>query len=76
MTTTSMELPADARRWAGLAAVVCGVVGLLYWPLHALAYFATESGRDSEGVLKLTAWPRAPLESLLDWSSPNTEGYS
>ena len=67
-----MELTPDARRWAGLAAVVGGVVGLLYWPLHALAYFATESGSDSEGILKPTEWLREPLGSLLDWSSPDT----
>jgi hypothetical protein len=67
-----MELTPDARRWAGLAAVVGGVVGLLYWPLHSLAYFATESGSDSEGLLKPTEWLREPLEPLLDWSSPDT----
>jgi hypothetical protein len=62
----------DARRRFGLAAVVGGVVGLLYWPLHSLAYFATEDGHDSEGVLQPTQWLRKPLEPLLDWSSPDT----
>ena len=52
--------------------VVAGVVGLLYWPLHSLAYFATDDGRDSEGVLRPTEWLQKPLEPLLDWSSPDT----
>jgi hypothetical protein len=67
-----MELTAATRRWTGLAAVVGGVVGLFYWPLHSLAYFATESGTESEGLLKPTEWLREPLESLLNWSSPDT----
>jgi hypothetical protein len=67
-----MELTADARQWTGLAAAVGGVVGLLYWPLHALAYFATDSGSDSEGLLRPTEWLREPLEPLLAWGSPDT----
>jgi hypothetical protein len=67
-----VRLSNDLRRWGGLAAVVGGIVGLLYWPLHSLAYFATEDGRDSEGLLQPTEWLRKPLEPLLDWSSPDT----
>jgi hypothetical protein len=62
----------ELRRWSALAAVAGGIVGLLYWPLHSLAYFATEDGRDSEGVLRPTEWLQKPLDPLLDWSSPDT----
>jgi len=34
-------------RWGGLAAMLGGIVGILYAPFYALAYFATEDGAES-----------------------------
>jgi hypothetical protein len=54
----------------GLAAVVGGVVGILYFPLHSLAYFASEGS--SDGVVKWADAGRDLLARLLDWSSADT----
>ena len=58
------------QRWTGLAAIAGGVVGILYFPLHSLAYFATEDG--TEGVIKWKDFGRDLLEPLLDWDSADT----
>lgn len=58
------------QRRTGLAAIAGGVVGILYFPLHSLAYFATEDG--TEGVIKWKGLGRDPLEPLLDWGSADT----
>jgi hypothetical protein len=54
----------------GLAAIVGGIVGILYFPLHSLAYFATEGG--TEGPIKWSESGRDLLEPLLDWDSADT----
>ena len=54
----------------GLAAVAGGVVGILYFPLHSLAYFASEGG--SEGVVKWADSGRDLLGPLLEWDSADT----
>jgi len=54
----------------GLAAIVGGVVGILYFPLHSLAYFATEDG--TEGPIKWSDSGRDLIEPLLDWDSADT----
>lgn len=56
----------------GLAAACGGVIGLVYFPLHTLAYFATEDGRDSQGAVKWADFGRDLLEPLLDWGSADT----
>ncbi len=54
----------------GLSAVVGGVVGILYFPFHSLAYFETEAG--SEGIIKWRESGRDLLEPFLDWNSADT----
>ena len=34
-------------RWGGLAAMLGGIIGIVYAPFYALAYFATEDGAES-----------------------------
>ena len=43
-------------RYGGPAAMVGGILGLLYAPLHALAYFATEDGAESLEAPWVAAW--------------------
>lgn len=45
----------DGVWWGGLAAVVGGVVGVLYAPLYALAYFATPMGTESLEAARVAA---------------------
>jgi hypothetical protein len=40
----------DQVRWTGLAAMVGGVLGLVFAPLYSLAYFATDDGAADAGV--------------------------
>ena len=54
----------------GVAAIAGGIVGILYFPLHSLAYFATEDG--TEGPVKWADRGRDLLEPLLDWGSADT----
>jgi hypothetical protein len=60
------------ERRLGGAAVIGGIVGILYFPLHSLAYFATEDGAGSDGALGWSGEGRDVLEPLLDWSSADT----
>lgn len=46
-------------RWGGLAAMVGGIVGILYSPFYALAYFATEDGAASLEAPWVAAWAGA-----------------
>lgn len=45
-------------------------MGILYFPVHSLAYFASEGG--SEGVVNWADAGRELLGPLLDWSSADT----
>lgn len=65
-------MPSGRTRPLGAAAVVGGVVGILYFPLHSLAYFATEDGGDSQGALGWADSARDLLEPLLDWDTADT----
>lgn len=47
--------PVHIRRLA-LLAIIGGVVGLLYWPFYATAFFATPSGADSADPWWVSAW--------------------
>ena len=45
-------------RWGGLAASVGGVVGILYGPFHAVAYFATRDGAAALDAPWVAAWAK------------------
>ncbi len=55
-----------AARWLALAAVLGGLVGVVYFPLHSLAYFGTG---EPQGAVKWADGGRDLLEPLLDWGS-------
>ena len=60
-------------RRGGLAAMLGGIVGILYAPLYALAYFATEDGAESLEAPWVAAWAgavRSALEPLLTFAQP------
>jgi hypothetical protein len=52
-------------RWGGLAALVGGVVGILYFPFHAAAYFATQDGASSLDAPWVAAWAE-PFARVFD----------
>ncbi|TFV90032.1 hypothetical protein [Blastococcus sp. CT_GayMR16] len=70
-----MEFPTLVRR-GGLAALVAGVVGVLFAPLYALAYFQTQDGGESLSEFgPLVPWHETlgpALEPLLTFASPDT----
>lgn len=60
-------------RWGGLAAMLGGIVGILYSPFYALAYFATDDGAESLEAPWVAAWAgalRLALEPLLTFAPP------
>ena len=60
-------------RWGGLAAMLGGIVGILYSPFYALAYFATEDGAESLEAPWVAAWAgalRPILEPMLTFAPP------
>lgn len=57
-------------RFAPFAAVAGGIVGVLFWPLHSLAYLATKDGGDP--VLNWADTGRDVFGPLLDWDSVDT----
>lgn len=60
-------------RGGGLAALLGGIVGILYAPFYALAYFATEDGAESLEAPWVAAWARILrpiLEPLLTFAPP------
>lgn len=62
-------------RWGGLAAMLGGIVGILYFPFHAVAYFATEYGASSAEPARVAAWSgafRSLFEPLLTFASPDS----
>lgn len=61
-------------QWGGPAAMVGGVLGVLYSPFAALAYFATKDGAkfaDSPPVAAWTGVVRPVLEPFLTFASPD-----
>ena len=61
------------NRRGGLAAMLGGIVGILYAPFYALAYFATEDGAGSLEAPWVAAWAgalRPILEPLLTFAPP------
>lgn len=60
-------------RRGGLAAMLGGIVGILYAPFYALAYFATPDGAESLEAPWVAAWAgaiRPILEPLLTFAPP------
>ncbi|MCA1718134.1 MAG: hypothetical protein LC781_15380 [Actinobacteria bacterium] len=60
-------------RRGGLAAMLGGIVGILYAPFYALAYFATPDGAESLEAPWVAAWAgavRPALEPLLIFAPP------
>lgn len=60
-------------RWGGLTALLGGIVGILYSPFYALAYFATEDGAESLEAPLAAAWAgalRPILEPFLTFAPP------
>lgn len=64
------QLGSARERRLGLAAVVGGVVGILYFPLHALAFLRTDDGM--EGLLPWADRGYDLLGPLLDWDDVDT----
>lgn len=68
----------DAPKWirrGGLAAMLGGIVGILYAPFYALAYFATADGAESLEAPWVAAWVdvvRPVLDPLLTFAPPET----
>jgi hypothetical protein len=65
--------PSKPIRYGGLAAMLGGIVGILYAPFYALAYFATEDGAESLEAPLAAAWAgvlRPTLEPLLTFAPP------
>ena len=66
-------MPSKLIRWGGLAAMLGGIVGILYAPFYALAYFATEDGAESLEAPWVAAWVgalRPILERFLTFAPP------
>lgn len=66
------EISFAAQRRLGLTAAVTSVLGILYWPFHAVAYFQTEDGRESKGALPWDGAARDTLGPAIDWSDVDT----
>src|SRR5215213_5658582 len=58
-------LSANFVRCGGLAALVGGVIGILYFPFHATAYFATQDGAASLDAPWVAAWAE-PFARVFD----------
>jgi hypothetical protein len=61
-------------RRGGLAAMLGGIVGILYFPFHSVAYFATEGGAESIEAPWVAAWSgafRSIFEPLFTFASPD-----
>nr|MBA2715280.1 hypothetical protein [Rubrobacteraceae bacterium] len=65
----------NRTRWGGLAALMGGILGIMYSPLYALAYFATEDGASSLDAPWVAVWAAAArpiLEPFLTFAPPDT----
>jgi hypothetical protein len=68
-------MSSNSIRWGSLAAMIGGILGILYAPFYALAYFATEDGASSLEAPFVKSWTdalRPVLEPLLTFASPET----
>ena len=66
-------MPSNLIRRGGLAAMLGGIVGILYAPFYALAYFATADGAESLEQPWVASWAGAlkpRLEPLLTFAPP------
>ena len=64
----------DQVRWAGLAAMLGGALGIVFAPLYSLAYFASSDGTADAQSAGVRAWAepaRDLLEPLLTFASPD-----
>lgn len=64
---------ANLMRWGGPAAMLAGILGILYSPFYALAYFATDEGASSLDAPLAKTWADAlgpVLEPFLTFASP------
>ena len=52
-------------RWGGLAVLVGGVIGILYFPFHASAYFATQDGSAALDAPWVAVWAE-PFTRVFD----------
>jgi hypothetical protein len=57
--------PSNLIRWGGLAALVGSVIGILYFPFHSVAYFATQDGASSLDAPWVAAWAE-PFARVFD----------
>ena len=57
--------PSNLIRWGGLAALVGGVIGILYFPFHASAYFATQDGAAALDAPWVAVWAE-PFTRVFD----------
>ena len=66
--------PSNLIRWGGLAALVGGVIGILYFPFHASAYFATQDGSAALDAPWVAVWAEPftrVLAPLLTFAPPH-----
>jgi hypothetical protein len=66
--------PSNLIRWGGLATLVGGVIGVLYFPFHASAYFATQDGSASLDAPWVAVWAvpfTRVFEPLLTFAPPH-----
>lgn len=67
-------LSSNSTRWGGLAAMGGGILGILYFPFHAVAYFATDDGAASADPAWVAAWSgafRSAFEPLFTFAAPD-----
>ena len=57
--------PSNLIRWGGLAALVGGMIGILYFPFHASAYFATQDGAAGLDAPWVAGWAE-PFTRVFD----------